>query len=440
MLFAFVIVSALFLGLVDTDDEAPITMLKLLLPLGILMPLGVLDDRFGVRARRKFLFQILAAAVAWYVGFRMERCFSLSLPVWLGFPFTIIWIVGFINAFNMIDGVDGLAAGIGFISALCMVIIAMVNEQYPLAVLFVIFASSLLGFLYFNWHPARLFMGDTGSMFIGYVLAVAGLCLNAQTTSVASIGIPLLACGIPVIDISLAIWRRIIGSPSPSASSLDSVLSLNPSQTPSESNDVPRESFFMRIAHLAARLGTADQSHIHHRLLRHFQNNQRKTILNIYAMALCLGIVGIGCSFLPNRNLLLAVAIIIGTFSFILNRLAFIELWNSTEMLYHNFQSVRTGLIISYAINPLWDLASIVAAYLIAAHSLPIGSGCSYCLGMKVLGHVSNLQAIVREKNISKLVLVSSLSESALADLRSFCQENNLCLTVFGVKETTMDE
>ncbi|MBR0460103.1 MAG: hypothetical protein IJJ26_12775 [Victivallales bacterium] len=368
MLLAFVGVTAIYFGVFHKGQSAPILMLKLMAPLGILLPLGILDDRYGLRPRTKFLFQILAAGLAWHFGFRMSGCFGITFPVWLGFFFTIFWIVAFINAFNMIDGVDGLAAGVGIISATCMGTVALLNHNYALAILLIVFAFSLLGFLYFNWHPARLFMGDTGSMFIGYVLATAGLRLNAQTVSVASIGIPLLACGIPVLDICLAVWRRIMGAPTPKAA-LEAPV---PGDAPPEP---VKNSILSRFARLAARLGTADQSHIHHRLLRHFQNNQRKTTLNIYAMAFCLGVVGIVCFLIPNNNIALALLIILGTFSFILNRLAFIELWNSTEKIYHDFQSPRTGIIISYALNPIWDLLCIAGAYLIAARSVPIGSG-----------------------------------------------------------------
>ena len=363
MLVAFVTISAIFFSLTCRGGDATSQkMLKLLAPLAILLPLGVLDDRRGLRARTKFLFQTLAALVAWLLGFRMEVCFGIHFPVWLGLPLTLFWIVAFINAFNMIDGVDGLAAGVGIISAFCLGTTALTLRHYQLASLLAVFAASLLGFLYFNWHPARLFMGDTGSMFIGYLLAVAGLCINAQTISVVSIGIPLLACGIPVIDICLAIWRRVFRPSAPSSDVQDTADA--------------KPSFLKRLAYLAARLGTADQSHIHHRLLRHFQNNQRKTIYSIYALAFGMGLVGVACCYLPNNNLLLALVIVLGTFSFILNRLAFIELWNTTEALYGNFQSAHAGILISYVINPIWDLSCIVMAYFIAKRNMPISMGC----------------------------------------------------------------
>jgi UDP-GlcNAc:undecaprenyl-phosphate GlcNAc-1-phosphate transferase len=118
MLVAFAAVSAAFFSLAAAGGDAKSRdMLKLLAPLTILLPLGILDDRRGLRARTKFLFQTLAALVAWLLGFRLESCLGFHFPVWLGLPLTLFWIVAFINAFNMIDGVDGLAAGIGIISA-----------------------------------------------------------------------------------------------------------------------------------------------------------------------------------------------------------------------------------------------------------------------------------------------------------------------------------
>ena len=368
MMLAFIAVSAVYTGFIAKDgNTASMEALWLLFPLVILLPLGMLDDRFGLKARHKFIFQGLAALMAWFLGCRMESFFGMMLPTWVGLPLTLIWIVAFINAFNMIDGVDGLAAGVGVISASCMAVTAIAQKSFGLGILLIAFAGALLGFLYFNWHPARLFMGDTGSMFIGYVLAVAGLRLNAQTVSVASIGIPLLACGIPVIDIILAVWRRIVGVASPSAHALDAPDENEP--------ETPSPSFMKRVSSLIERLGRADQRHVHHRLLRHFQNNQRKTIYSIYAIALGMGLVGILCAYLSNMKLILVLLVILGTFSYIINRLATIELWNSTEKLYSGFQSARTGVIITYGINPILDLLCIVCAYIVAArgNSLYIG-------------------------------------------------------------------
>ena len=338
-------------------DTLPET-LRLLTPLLILAPLGIADDRLTLRPGSKFLLQTAAALLAWHLGFRMTNVFGWQLPGWLGCFCSLFWTVALINAFNMIDGVDGLACGVGLISASCMVIVAFSKGQTQLALTLLAFCGALLGFLVFNWHPARLFMGDTGSMFIGYILATAGLALNARLVSVASIGIPLLACGIPVLDILLAVWRRLVGTPVPHDS--DSAFPTDAQPSPA-----------CRFVRILARLGQADQRHLHHRLLRYFDNNQRKTVLSIYALAILMGAVGIVCCMLPGNNLSLALVLVIGTFSLAINRLAVIELWNSTEALYHNFQTARAGLLLSHAINPIFDLASVALAYYLASECSP---------------------------------------------------------------------
>ena len=342
--------------------------LRLLTPLFILIPLGVIDDRIGLKARTKFLFQILAAAIAWKLDYRLAVCFGYQLPSWLCLPLTILWIVCFINAFNMIDGVDGLASGIGIISATCLATIALIDEQRGFTVVMAIFAGALLGFLRYNWNPARVFMGDTGSMFIGYILAVSGLTINARLASVASIGVPLLACGIPLLDIMFAVWRRILGTEEPQdAQDHGDALANGDEPAPSGSEDsAEKTTILSRCASLVERLGTADQKHVHHRHLNYFDRNQKKTVWSIYALAAGMGAIGIGCCFFPENRTIPALVIILYTFSFIINHLAFIELWRTAELAYGGFQSARTGIILTYIINPLADLLFIGLAYFLA--------------------------------------------------------------------------
>lgn len=331
-------------------------VLKFLAPLLVLCPLGVADDRLTLRPGIKFLLQTASALLAWLLGLRMVGLFGWHFPLWLDCLCTLFWIVALINAFNMIDGVDGLASGVGLISAVSMVIVAIARGQYELTLILLVLSGSLLGFLRYNWHPARLFMGDTGSMFIGYVLAAAGLALNARLATAASIAIPVLACGIPVLDIFLAVWRRLVGAPIKSESS----------DEPPPPPDVTH-----RLLRLLGRLGKADQSHLHHRLLRYFHNNQRKTVLSIYALATLMGIIGIICFILPDNDLSFTLFLVIGTFSLAINRLAVIELWNSAEAIYQNFQTARAGLLLSHAINPVYDLVAVTVSYLLAAGGHP---------------------------------------------------------------------
>ncbi|MBQ9366603.1 MAG: hypothetical protein IJT83_02390 [Victivallales bacterium] len=360
IILSFAIVALVFFGWAMRENaEVFKECLRFLAPCAILLPLGVCDDKFGLLARTKFFFQILAACLAWWLGFRLTVFFGLELPQWSCLILTVLWIVGFINAFNMIDGVDGLAAGVGVISAVCMGSIALSKGHFGFATVLLIFTGASLGFLYYNWHPAKVFMGDTGSMFIGYVLAVAGLMLNARLASVSSIGIPLLACGIPVIDMLCAVWRRLLGNqnaaggfPPPADESHDASKNLG---------------FIGRFVRLVGRLGTADQKHLHHRLLAYFNRNQRKTVWSIYLLALVMGGAGILCCVFPQNKVAFTLVILLCTFGFIINRLAFIELWQTTELAYHDFQSARVGVVITYFINPLADLFLIVLAYYFAA-------------------------------------------------------------------------
>ncbi len=378
---SFAALVVLFTGLHPPKGGAAcVEGLRLLAPLGILVPLGIADDRVGLKARTKFIFQILAAAVAWKLDYRLAVCFGHPLPPWLCLPLTILWIVGFINAFNMIDGVDGLAGGIGIISATCMASIALIDAQRGFTVVMAILAGSLLGFLRYNWHPAKVFMGDTGSMFIGYTLAVSGLVINARLASVASIVVPLLACGIPLLDIFFAIWRRVLGTA--------------PAGAPAEGQeDAAGGTFVSRLASLVERLGTADQKHLHHRLLDYFNRNQKKTVWSIYALALAMGAVGIACCFFPGNRAMTVLVITLCTFSFIINHLAFIELWRTAELAYGGFMSARTGLVLTYVVNPLADLLVI---------------GLSYHMASAATGQQADTSAVLRHVGIVVCALICS--------------------------------
>ena len=354
-------VTACFLLLFPPAKETVRETVHILLPAGILLPLGILDDRRGLRAGVKFLFQILAALLAWHLGIRMTSFFGLRLAPWSSCLLTVFWTVALINAFNMIDGIDGLAGGIGCISALCMAFIALTQGYRGMVCLQTVFIGSLLGFLVFNWHPAKVFMGDTGSMFIGYLLAVSGIGLNARLLSVASVGVPLLACGVPVLDICLAVWRRLF---SPDALSVleNGNGGDNGAQPAGTAAATPRKGFARHLVSLLKRLGTADRKHLHHRFLEYFHNNQSKTVCRIYVLAGAMGAVAVLCALIPGQSRLLALTLIIGTFSAVVSRLATLELWSSAETLFHNFHSARTGALLSHAVHPVYDLTVIALA------------------------------------------------------------------------------
>lgn len=180
----------------------------------VLMGAGFLDDRFTLRANVKLLFQLVAATIAIQAGFRVDLFsdpFSVQthvVPVWVMLPVSIVWIVGVTNAMNLIDGLDGLSAGLGAIIAATLTIICWQAEQWVGVTIGLTLFGALIGYLPFNFPPARIFLGDTGSLLIGFGLSVLALEGYRKAAFLAFI-VPILALAIPLLDTLLSIARRI---------------------------------------------------------------------------------------------------------------------------------------------------------------------------------------------------------------------------------------
>jgi UDP-GlcNAc:undecaprenyl-phosphate/decaprenyl-phosphate GlcNAc-1-phosphate transferase len=215
--------------------------------------LGLFDDIRGSGAAVKFLVQFAIAGTLYYFGFKID---VLSLPfigtVTLGplsLLFSLLWIVGVINAMNLIDGLDGLAAGVGLFGVLTAFVLAATRSD-PIMMLFMAaLGGSLLGFLFYNFSPASIFMGDTGSMFLGYVLAVGAIQTSQKSSTAVAILVPMVALGIPIADTMLAMLRRAIHH---------------------------RPMF------------SADRAHIHHKLLD-LGLSQKQAVLILYGASILLG-------------------------------------------------------------------------------------------------------------------------------------------------------
>lgn len=183
----------------------------------IIVALGILDDRKPIKAIVKFLVQIVAALIVAYFGVRIEiftnpNLFSTENYLVLGnlsFPVTVIWIVAITNAVNLIDGLDGLAAGVASISSICLLIISLMVNELNTAVFTCCLAGACLGFLPYNFNPAKIFMGDSGSTFLGFMLACISIEGMFKGYAVISFAVPLLVMALPIFDTSVAILRRI---------------------------------------------------------------------------------------------------------------------------------------------------------------------------------------------------------------------------------------
>lgn len=214
----------------------------------LIVILGIFDDIYELGPKIKFFVQVLVSLIVIYSGTRID---VIMWPFWqylkpFNIPITMIWIMGLINAVNLIDGVDGLAVGVSSIAALCLMILCIISGSGLAVVLSAILAGSCLGFLPRNFSPAEIYMGDTGSTFLGYVLAVSSCIGVYKSYAVLSIIISIFAIALPILDTLFAITRRAI-------------------------NKKP--------------LMTADRGHLHHRLIDSGYSHKQAVII-LYLLSL----------------------------------------------------------------------------------------------------------------------------------------------------------
>ena len=191
----------------------------------VIVILGILDDIYALPAMPKFMIQIAAALVAVLGGNRIFGLSNINIfssdPYWelgwLSIPISVLWIVGITNAVNLIDGLDGLACGVSTISSMTLLVIALIMAEPDVAMITAALAGACLGFLPYNMNPARIFMGDTGSTFLGYILAVVSIQGLFKFYTFISFAAPFLMLGLPIFDTCFAILRRLAKGQSPMA-------------------------------------------------------------------------------------------------------------------------------------------------------------------------------------------------------------------------------
>ena len=272
---------AIFLGFLLTVllfAELTTQVRGMLLGAVVIVVLGIFDDIYSLSAKLKFVVQIVAALIAVGAGNIIEivsnpNIFS-SNPYWelgwLSWPVTVIWIVAITNAVNLIDGLDGLACGVSTISSMSMLVIALVLGEGDVAILLAALAGGCIGFLPYNLNPAKIFMGDTGSTFLGYILAVVSIQGMFKMYNIISFVVPFLMLGLPIFDTCFAFVRRLAHGQSP----------MRP-----------------------------DRSHVHHRLIdMGFSQKQAVAVLYIISAILGLSAVVLTTSG-PIKAMLLLLAL-----------------------------------------------------------------------------------------------------------------------------------
>ena len=235
--------------------------------------LGLWDDIANIRARWKLAAQVAIAIGVYAFGLRMT---TLSLPLFgvvhfhagTALLFTVLWFVGITNAFNLIDGLDGLASGAALFALTTMFVVGSVNGQTSSAYVTIALAGATLGFLFYNFHPASIFLGDSGSLFLGFMLAGLGLLSSQKSPTVVAVAIPVVSLGLPVLDTAIAILRRFLrGQP----------------------------------------IFSADRGHIHHRLLG-LGHSPKKVALLLYGAC---AVLALGGMLLVNNALYVALVLVL---------------------------------------------------------------------------------------------------------------------------------
>jgi len=274
-IYAAFVVGTLALGLYSRQ------VASLLIGGTLVMLFGFVDDVKGISPKVKLLGQLLASLVLVYGGFSVQFITNpfnggiISLGIF-AVPVTVLWLTGISNAVNLIDGLDGLSAGVSSIAALCMAAVCLAQGNTLSAALAVILAASALGFLRYNFNPAKTFMGDCGSLFLGFILGAVAILGLSKGATVVSIFIPLIIMGIPIFDTFFAIVRRMF---------------------------------------LHKPIFGADKGHLHHSLLS-LGLSHKQTVLAIYAISLIMDLGAVLMAVLTSSQaVLILVLITIFTFA-----------------------------------------------------------------------------------------------------------------------------
>jgi UDP-GlcNAc:undecaprenyl-phosphate GlcNAc-1-phosphate transferase len=277
-----------------TFRENPRTVWGLFLGGLLIALLGLYDDFKGAGARKKFTVQIAVALALYAFGFRVENIanpFGHTVQLgMLSLPFTCFWVVGVINAMNLIDGLDGLAGGVAFFVVLTNFTLGFVRGDTLMCLFMASLAGAILGFLIFNFNPASIFMGDTGSMFLGFVLATTSIQTSQKSGTAVAMLVPIIALGLPIMDTLLAVARRTaFGRP----------------------------------------VFAADKEHIHHRLMSRLRLTHRRAVLFLYGLCCLFALTALGLAYANSAQSAMLLSAVGITVTVLMRKLGYLSLQNA---------------------------------------------------------------------------------------------------------------
>jgi UDP-GlcNAc:undecaprenyl-phosphate GlcNAc-1-phosphate transferase len=252
--------------------------------------LGLLDDLRGADARKKFVVQFGVAALVWAAGFRIEIITNpfgdaVDLGI-LALPVTLLWIAGVINALNLIDGLDGLAGGVALFVLSTLFALGYLQDRVLVCLLCAALGGAVVGFLFYNFNPATIFMGDTGSLFLGFVVSLMSILGSQKSSTAVAVAIPLLALGLPLADTALAMFRRALRGRS---------------------------------------MFSADREHIHHKLLD-LGMTHRQAVLVLYGASLVLAFAAFSLVFLSSLEATALLTVMAAAAVVLFHRMGYLSL------------------------------------------------------------------------------------------------------------------
>jgi UDP-GlcNAc:undecaprenyl-phosphate/decaprenyl-phosphate GlcNAc-1-phosphate transferase len=330
-----------------TDFLKEINFRWLFVASALVLGLGMVDDFRRIPPSIKFFFQIIAGLIVALTCYKIE---VISLPfgtfhlgIW-AVPATVFWVVAITNAINLLDGLDGLAAGTAFIVCLTMFGVSVLTNNIGVALVSMILAGSILGFLKYNFHPASIFLGDAGAYFLGFKLSILSLQSGLKGTTAIAIMIPILALGLPILDTMISMLRRLLQS-----------LHIM---------DVDKDRNLVRFFFIDGwSIFRADRDHIHHKLLE-MGFTQKKVVILLYAISLVLGGLALSSFYFKNFNHALFITTI-GIASYIgIRKLGYSEMQvvrNGTLLPIFNVPVISRGILRVFV-----DLAMISVSYYLA--------------------------------------------------------------------------
>ncbi|MDP9017316.1 MAG: undecaprenyl/decaprenyl-phosphate alpha-N-acetylglucosaminyl 1-phosphate transferase [Candidatus Eremiobacteraeota bacterium] len=226
----------------------------------LILGVGLWDDIMGMTARSKLFAQIVVALISMAYGFVISFVHNpfgpgyIYFPWWISWPLTLVWYVGMMNAINFIDGLDGLLTGVTAISTMSLFAIALLHHDPVVALVVIALAGASLGFLPYNFNPAKIFLGDSGSLFIGFVFATVSVIGEGKVAISISLIVPLMILALPIIDTAAAIIRR---------------------------------------TRSGKKITEADRGHFHHQLIFRYGLNVRQAVILIYVLCFLLGVTAL---------------------------------------------------------------------------------------------------------------------------------------------------